>query len=526
MHDDFDDELVPQSRRRSGRSRRTRRSDPEVSQCAIASLILGGLSIPFTCLIFIGPILAIGAIVFGHIAIGQINGSRGRLTGKGIAFGGLACGYSLLILCVIGGVLFYSLISNEADRMADAHQHRIDGIQQHHENMRQQNEEARRKAMDARFQPNQSITEHQNVGVQNGIQSHRSPIYAPIDQARQRLRDKPEQAFQGNSPEAEKIAEYVAVQLSVVKSLVLSNVEEETESEFRVWCQLSDRRCAILIEAKGYQELDKSAKNALKNTAWDISQRGVKDHIDEGKELAVSIHGDDGVFKTYIGLVREGEPVPPTDHPSDLMLVRFFQSSSITSRPKTPMVKSEPRGSGIPEHMTRPPNFGKQLHRPPGFPNRPQIPGFPTRARGMGRAITDQDVIAPGQKLLAEWGNDQWAVEAIAIQGNGIKIHWVGWSEGFQEVKPKSTLFIATETELKKARTQPGSAPPSFRNRNVSSLKSLRDIKEGDTVKAKLSTHWLPVKVLRIEDEQTIHVHWESFDEKFDESIPLSRLGR
>ncbi|HTM20894.1 MAG TPA: DUF4190 domain-containing protein [Kofleriaceae bacterium] len=61
---------------------------------AIASMVLG--------IVWFYWITSILAVVFGHIAISQINRSRGALTGKGMAIAGLVLGYVWLGFLVLG----------------------------------------------------------------------------------------------------------------------------------------------------------------------------------------------------------------------------------------------------------------------------------------------------------------------------------------------------------------------------------------------------------------------------------------
>jgi hypothetical protein len=68
---------------------------------AVASLIAGFL--------WIGWFGSILAVIFGHIALGQINRSGGREGGSGLAIAGLVLGYMgvatlLLVLLVAGGI--------------------------------------------------------------------------------------------------------------------------------------------------------------------------------------------------------------------------------------------------------------------------------------------------------------------------------------------------------------------------------------------------------------------------------------
>lgn len=73
---------------------------------AVASLILGIVSIPTLFIIGVGFVLAILAIIFGAIAKGKIKRSGGFYTGKGMATAGLVLGiipmvFSLLLIAII-----------------------------------------------------------------------------------------------------------------------------------------------------------------------------------------------------------------------------------------------------------------------------------------------------------------------------------------------------------------------------------------------------------------------------------------
>lgn len=73
---------------------------PTTNGLAVASLVAG-----FLWLGWFGSILA---VIFGHIAISQINRSGGRETGTGLAVGGLVLGYigvaSLLLVIAFAGL--------------------------------------------------------------------------------------------------------------------------------------------------------------------------------------------------------------------------------------------------------------------------------------------------------------------------------------------------------------------------------------------------------------------------------------
>lgn len=75
---------------------------PSTSYWAIASLMVGILS--YLGFFVVGGLLA---IVFGHIALSEINRSNGQIEGRGLAIAGLVLGYAhfLLVVCIAATVV-------------------------------------------------------------------------------------------------------------------------------------------------------------------------------------------------------------------------------------------------------------------------------------------------------------------------------------------------------------------------------------------------------------------------------------
>lgn len=73
---------------------------------AIASMVLGIISIPLSCCCYIGAIPAILAIIFGFIARNQISESFGAQTGDGMALAGIIMGF-----CTIGILIVLLILS-------------------------------------------------------------------------------------------------------------------------------------------------------------------------------------------------------------------------------------------------------------------------------------------------------------------------------------------------------------------------------------------------------------------------------
>jgi len=73
---------------------------PKTSALAIWALVLGILSLLLLIVCF-GSLLAIPAIICGHLGYSRIKKSGGQLTGQGLAIGGFVTGYVSLVLTML-----------------------------------------------------------------------------------------------------------------------------------------------------------------------------------------------------------------------------------------------------------------------------------------------------------------------------------------------------------------------------------------------------------------------------------------
>ncbi|MGH8052677.1 MAG: DUF4190 domain-containing protein [Stenotrophomonas sp.] len=73
----------------------------QTSTYAVISLVAGILG--WTLIPFLG---SIGAIIFGHLARGEISRSNGRMEGDGLAIAGLILGWLSVAMWIIGILAF------------------------------------------------------------------------------------------------------------------------------------------------------------------------------------------------------------------------------------------------------------------------------------------------------------------------------------------------------------------------------------------------------------------------------------
>lgn len=77
---------------------------------AIASLVLGCVSLMMFVMCYLGAIVAIPAVICGHYARRQIRDSEMRQRGEGLALAGLITGYLSCAIALIGGVVIVALL--------------------------------------------------------------------------------------------------------------------------------------------------------------------------------------------------------------------------------------------------------------------------------------------------------------------------------------------------------------------------------------------------------------------------------
>lgn len=121
---------------------------------AIASLVLGIISIPLFCFPFISIPCAIAGIVLGIVAKVQIN--KGAASGSGMAVGGIVCGAAGIVVMIIMTILFFigaAFVEEQAMEMRERiEEQRQQRKQQMQEQTQQRPEESQKRMQQLRRQ--------------------------------------------------------------------------------------------------------------------------------------------------------------------------------------------------------------------------------------------------------------------------------------------------------------------------------------------------------------------------------------
>ena len=106
---------------------------PKTDGFAITSMVLGIIAV-ITC--FYGIILAILAVIFGHLSLGKIKRNP-TLGGKGMAIAGLVCGYIAIVISIISGIMLMEAFKETGGSLKDFQKQ----VMEEHEKQRIQQEQ-------------------------------------------------------------------------------------------------------------------------------------------------------------------------------------------------------------------------------------------------------------------------------------------------------------------------------------------------------------------------------------------------
>jgi len=97
---------------------------PKTSGMAIASMVLGIVSLAMFCVWYLAIPCAILAVVLGTVARGPIT--RGQATGRGMATAGIVCGVialGLAVLAIVGLLSFLGFVRHQIHNMPTTQPH-------------------------------------------------------------------------------------------------------------------------------------------------------------------------------------------------------------------------------------------------------------------------------------------------------------------------------------------------------------------------------------------------------------------
>ena len=320
----------------------------ETSRLAITSLILGALSFTLLCACGLSLFTSLGSIVTGHLALGHIQRSSGRLTGTRLAKAGLAGGYAMLVGTILTwafvGIRFLREPHDTAPQTAGGPQ------------------ETTARTADDRLRD----AEHRVLSPRSGVTAT------------------------GNTDEARHLAADYARSLKLMRDMLFTEGRKRvfslTDGEFIVHCERSPRRCLFLVHVPSYRDFDADAKEALATTAWELAQDQVRGTMESGDELAVALRGTLLYGAVLVGPVHADESSTPASTRAERDgLLAFFPDpvADVHARPTIPAntapaasALSSQEDSAAPAPSPAPSSLGGLPgSMPPGFPT--EYPAYP-----------------------------------------------------------------------------------------------------------------------------------------------------
>lgn len=140
-----------------------------------------------------------------------------------------------------------------------------------------------------------------------------------------------------------------------------------------------------------------------------------------------------------------------------------------------------------------------------------------------GQAVTETRMLKPGQKLLGKNGYHWACARVLAVADPGtLVIHWVDQATAFDERLKLDQVRINGEKDL--------DGPFGLKEKDERDLVHVRKPDRGAATEPGMrflcdnDGLWLPVEVVRKVAPESVQVRWMSFDRRYDETVPASRL--
>lgn len=139
----------------------------------------------------------------------------------------------------------------------------------------------------------------------------------------------------------------------------------------------------------------------------------------------------------------------------------------------------------------------------------------------LGRPVTADTELAPGQKLAARRGGAWYQVIVTGFRRDSVLTAWVHSNVWKSYAMRRSDLRLVTDAEYADCRKKYNDEPVTRQP-----LPKDTEIQPGDSLLCRISDYWLPVVATGLEDDGSIPVKWVGFDDRFDESVERNRLAK
>jgi hypothetical protein len=131
-----------------------------------------------------------------------------------------------------------------------------------------------------------------------------------------------------------------------------------------------------------------------------------------------------------------------------------------------------------------------------------------------------------GDHVLVEWEGADYPAAVQAVEGPGkYRIHF----EGYDPIWDESVPIARIKRKLPESGSVPSPPPPAkVRARMASGAgkTQLSTFKIGDRVKVDWKGTFYPATILVVLGGERYRVHYEGYDQNFDENVDISRIQR
>ena len=149
--------------------------------------------------------------------------------------------------------------------------------------------------------------------------------------------------------------------------------------------------------------------------------------------------------------------------------------------------------------------------------------------QGTGVAVTPTTPLAVGNILQVLWRSTYYQGQVLALNPNGtVKIHYVGWSNGWDEDATRDRLKVGPITPVAGAAVAPPPPPPApAANAPTGSgtpIDATTALTVGQAILVEWNSRWYPSTVVALNPNGTVRIHYVGWADSWDEDAVRTRI--
>jgi len=156
------------------------------------------------------------------------------------------------------------------------------------------------------------------------------------------------------------------------------------------------------------------------------------------------------------------------------------------------------------------------------------VDGLSGKIEGNGAQVAAATPLAVGNIVQVLWSGSYYQGQIVAADPAGtFKIHYVGWSTGWDESVPRERLKVGPVAAVAGAPSAPPPPPPPTPAPAAAGgtpATAATAFTVGQAISVEWNGRWYPSTVVAVQPDGTVRIHYVGWADSWDENVARSRI--